>query len=139
MRLREKFRLFSVFRVAVGSLLPALALVFVFGGAAVSPAAAASAMLPADSGTHAGATLGETPRSVRIAAPRAPDRPATCFDRHHPCGPGVIPAAHGEPFSAGPTRLASVAAPRGPEQVPVPDVAPHATASLSILFRNFRN
>jgi hypothetical protein len=135
MRLWPEFRLFYVLRAVASALLPALALAFAFGGgggAAASPPAAAF-------GTHAGATLGEAPLAVRLAAPRAPGRPAPCLDRYHPCGPGVIPAAHGEPFSVGSARRLSVAAPRGPAQVPAPVAVPHLTTSLSILFRNFRN
>jgi hypothetical protein len=104
MRLREKILLL-------------LALAFVSGGAAVSPPAAATGM-------HARASHGEIPLTLHIAAHPAPDRPAPCLDRHHPCGPGVIPASLGEPFSVGLTQRVSLAAPRGPEQVPVPDAVP---------------
>lgn len=131
---REKFRLFYVFRAVASGLLPALALAFAFGGGG------AAASLPAAAfGTHAGAALGEAPLAVRLAAPPAPGRPAPCVDRHHPCGLGAIPATQGERFCVGLTQPASVAAPRGPQQVPVPDPVPHLTTSLSILFRNFRN
>jgi hypothetical protein len=105
--------------------------------AAVSPPAAASAMPSATSGMHEQAALSEA-SLPRIAAPRTPERPAQCFDRHRPCGPGAIPLVHAEPLVLGLTRRASIVTPRAPERVPVPDVAPHLAASLSILFRNFR-
>jgi hypothetical protein len=138
MRLRDKFRLFAVLRVAIAGMFPALMLAFVLAGAAVSPPAAASARLSVSTGMHAVATLGEASLSVRIAAPRAPELPAQCFDRHHSCGPGAIAAGCPEAFALGPTRRVSFVTPRAPGPVAVPDVAPHLAASLSILFRNFR-
>jgi len=138
MRFRDKFRLFAVLRVAAGGLLPALMLALVLAGTAVSPLAAASAMLSVSSATYAGAVHGEPPLSVPISMPRVTDGPARCFERHHPCGPGANAAACAEPFSLGPTRRTSVVTPRAPAPVPVSGVAPHRPASLSILFRNFR-
>lgn len=137
MRLRDTFRLFAVLRAAVGGLLPTLALTFVLPGAAISSPAAGSAILSPSSGMYEQATLGEAWLS-RSAVPRAPDRPAECFERDHPCGPGAIPLAHPEPFFLGLTRRVGFVTPCAPERVPVPDVAPHLAASLSILFRNFR-
>jgi len=138
MRFRDKFRLFAVLRVAAGGLLPALMLAFMLAGAVVSSPAAASAMLSVTSAIYEGAALGEPPLSVPIAAPRVPDGPARCFERHHPCGPGAIAAACAEPFSLSPARRASFVTPRAPMPAPVSDVAPHRPASLSVLFRNFR-
>jgi len=136
MRLRDKFRPFAVLRAAVGALLPTLALTFVVAGAISSPAAG-SAILSLSSGTYQKVARGETwLRHSTIS--RAPDRPAECFERDHPCGPGAISAVTAEPLVLGLTRRASIVTPRAPERVPVPDVAPHLAASLSILFRNFR-
>lgn len=136
--MRDKFRLFAVLRAAAGGLLPTLVLTLVLAGAAISSPAAASARLSISSGMHAVATLGEASLSVRIAAPRAPELPAQCFDRHHSCGPGAIAEACPEAFSLGPTPRVSFVTPRAPGLVAVPDIAPHLAASLSILFRNFR-
>jgi hypothetical protein len=136
MRFRDKFHLFAVLRVAIAGMFPALMLAFVLAGAAVSPPAAASAVLSASPGMHAQAALGEA-LLARSPVPRAP-QPSECVERHDSCGPGTIPAAHAEPLVLGLTRRASFVAPRGPEQVPVSDVAPPLATSLSILFRNFR-
>jgi hypothetical protein len=137
LRLRGKFRLFAVLRIAAGGLLPTLVLTFVLAGAAISSPAVGSAILATSSGPYEQAALGET-WLLRSAAPHAPESPAECFERPHPCGPGAIPAAYAEPVFLGLTRRASLVSPRGLAPVCARDTGPHATTSLSILFRNFR-
>jgi hypothetical protein len=111
--------------------------IFVLAAAAVSSPAAVAAISSASSGMFEQAFHGEASLPIH-AVPHAPDGPAQCADYHHPCGPGAIATAHAEPFVLGLTRHVSVVTPRGPQQTPVPDVAPHPAASVSILFRNFR-
>jgi hypothetical protein len=111
--------------------------IFVLAAAAVSSPAAVAAIPSASSGTYEQAIRGEAALLIH-AVPGAPGGPAQCVDRHHRCGPGAIATTHAEPFFLGLTRHVSFVAPRGPQQAPVPDVAPHPAASVSILFRNFR-
>jgi len=139
MRLRDKYPLFAVLRLAAGSLFPALTLAFVLAGVVNSPPGAASTVLTDSSGMHREATLGEASLPARIAAPRAPDRPAPCFERHHPCGLSAAAAAHAGHLILALTQRASYGAPRSREPLAAPDAAPHVATSLSILFRNFRN
>lgn len=125
MRLRDKFRL-----LAIGSLLAFMAAftLSVSGMPSAGAAALSQASFESD--------LGEA-RLPHGAVPAAPEH-ASCFERHDPCGPGGIAPA--------PTASVALQAMPGAGLVkapallpaPMPDVAPHAAASLSILFRNFR-
>lgn len=113
MRLRDKFQLLVI------GLLLALTAAF---------AIAAFAMPPVE-------TAALSPASFEL--PSTPEH-APCLKPHHPCGQGGIAPApagsvalHAMP-DAGLVKVPALLPP------PLPDVAPHAAASLSILFRNFR-
>jgi hypothetical protein len=113
MGLRDRFQMFAA------GLLVALMATFAFAAAA-APAA------------------GPVAQADTVATPAIPEHAPTCFERHNPCGaagaapapaPSVPPAAmRGTKLVKAPALLAA----------PLPDVAPHAAATLSILFRNFR-
>lgn len=67
-----------------------------------------------------------------------PEGAATCFERHDPCRAAGMASAPGASLvldARSDTRLAKAPALR---TAPLPDVAPHAAASLCVLFRNFR-
>jgi len=136
MGLQDKFRLFGALRAGADGLFAVLMFIFVLAGAAVSSPALASPIPAASYGAYEQADLSET--SVPRSAVQRASQPSECVERHDSCGLGAIATAHAEPFSLGLTRHVSFVTPRAPEQVPVPDVAPPLAASLSILFRNFR-
>ena len=126
MGLRHKFQIFA------GGVLLALMAAFALAAAA-APAAKPAAQAQAS-------FTSEQPDLSEISLPRGavPEHVPTCFEQHNPCSTGgTAPApAASVAFDAMPdTRLvkAPVLLP-----APMPDVSPHAAASLSILFRNFR-
>ena len=125
MRLCDKFRL-----LAIGSLLAFMAAFAL--AASGTPSAAAAALSQASFESD----LGEA-RLPRGAVPALPEH-ASCFERHHPCGPGGIAPAPAAAAILGPMPDARLV--KAPALLPAPirDVAPHAAASLVILFRNFR-
>ncbi|OGA70392.1 MAG: hypothetical protein A3G81_34490 [Betaproteobacteria bacterium RIFCSPLOWO2_12_FULL_65_14] len=127
MRLRDKFRMFA------GSLLLALVAVFALSTSGM-PLSGAAAV------THAsfGSDLGEA-RQPHGAVPAAPEHASACFEPpHDPCGPGGVAPAPAA--SAALDAMPNAGLVKAPALLPapMPDVAPHAAASLSILFRNFR-
>lgn len=113
MGLRHKFQLFAA------GLLIALMASFAFAAAA-APAA------------------GPVAQADTVATPAIPEHAPTCFERHNTCGAGGVASV--------PAPSVPLAAMRGTGLVkapallaaPLPDVAPHAAATLTILFRNFR-
>lgn len=136
MRLRNSFHL-PVALPAAGNLFAALVLALALAAAIISSPSKASTIPAASSGAYEQAAMGEIePR--RTAEPRAPDRPAECFEVRHSCGPSALLPSHAGPLSLDLARHVSSVAPRAPERVSVPGMAPHLAASLSILFRNFR-
>lgn len=124
MRLLDKFRLLG------GSLL--LVLIAAFALAASGTPSAAAAVL---SQASFESDLGEA--SQRGAVPAAPEH-ASCFERHYPCGPGSIAPAPAAAAALDAVPGAGLVKAPALLPAPMPDVAPHAAASLSILFRNFR-
>jgi hypothetical protein len=112
--------------LAIGSL---LALIAAFAVAAPRTPSAETAAFESHRGGEA---------CQRGAIPAAPEHAPTCFEQHDPCGPGGIAPA--------PVASAAVHAMPSGGLVKAPallsasmrDVAPHAAASLPILFRNFR-
>ena len=84
------------------------------------------------------ATFVPAAQADTAASPASPEHAPICFERVQHCG-----AVAGAPAPAPSVPLAAL---RGTGFVkapvlatmPLPDVAPHAAASLSILFRNFR-
>jgi hypothetical protein len=126
MRLRDKFRL-----LAVGLL---LALLAAFAVAVPGTSSAGGAALSQDSFES---DLGEA-RLVRGAVPRAPEHASTCFERHDPCGPGGIAPAPDASVALDTMPGAGFVKARALLPGPVREIAPHAAASLPILFRNFR-
>jgi hypothetical protein len=137
MRLRDKFPLFAVLRTAAGGLFLMLVAAFAVAAAGMSPPSAGTAALSPTFFIFEQSDLGEG-RLPRGAIPRAPERAPTCFDRHYPCGPGGIATAHAEAVYPGAMLDAGLV--KAPALLPAPIryVAPHPAASLSILFRNFR-
>lgn len=118
MRLRDKFRLF-----AIGLLLALTAALAVAAPATPSAGAAALSQAVFES------ELGEA---------AAPGHAPACLEQHDPCKPGSVATAL--PASATPHAVPSRAFVKAPAflPAPLPDVAPHAAASLFILFRNLR-
>ena len=120
MGLRDKLRMFA------GGLLLAFMTAFPLAAtAAQSPEPAAQA--PASPGLS----------EVFLPHGTVPEHAVSCFEQHSPCGPGGIAPA--------PAALAVAGAPvtgffKVPAllPVPMPDIAPHAAVSLTILFGNFR-
>jgi len=124
MRLRDKFRL-----LAIGLL---LALVAAFAIAASGTPFAGAAVLSKASFESG---LGEAWQ--RGAAPAAPEH-ASCSERHHPCGPGGVAPAPAASAALDAMPNAGLVKASALLPAPMRDVAPYAAASLSILFRNFR-
>ena len=126
MRLRDEFRL-----LAIGSLLAFMAAftLTVFG----MPSAGAAALSQASFESE----LGEA-RLPRGAVPAPPEHATTCFERHDPCGPGGIALAPAASVALHAVPGGGLVKAPALLPAPMPDVAPHAAASLSILFRNFR-
>jgi hypothetical protein len=126
MGVHDKLRMFA------GGLLLAFMAAFALAAAA-APSTEPATQTPA-------ASTSEHPDFGKASLPHGevPEHAATCFEQHHPCSPGGI----------APAPAASVAADAMPGMglvkapallpVPMPDVAPHAAVSLTILFRNFR-
>lgn len=125
MRLRDKFQVFA------GGLLLAFIAAFALAAAA-APIAEPAAKAQASS-------TSEQPDLSRVSLRGViPEHASTCFERHYLCGPGGIAPAPAA--SAGLDAMPGTGFVKAPAllPVPMPDVAPHAAASLSILFRNFR-
>jgi hypothetical protein len=112
MGLRHKFRM-----LAAGLL---VALMATFAFAAAAPAAGLAAQ--ADS----------------VAIPAMPEHAPTCFERPRHCGAGGVASAPAPSVPLAAMRGTGLVKAPALATVPMPDVAPHAAASLSILFRNFR-
>ncbi|HUF82521.1 MAG TPA: hypothetical protein VMN03_15395 [Burkholderiales bacterium] len=126
MGLRDKFLMFA------GGLFLAFMAAFALGAAA-TPTAEPAARAQASS-------TSEQPDLGEVSLPRGviPEHAPTCFERHYLCGPGGLapaPAASVAHSAMPGTGLVKAPALR---PAPMPGVAPHAAASLSILFRNFR-
>ena len=113
MGLRHKFRMFAA------GLLVALTATFAFAAAA-APAAGPAAQ--ADS----------------AATPAMPEHAPTCFERPQHCGADGVAAAPAPSLPLAAMRGTGLVKAPALAAVPMPDVAPHGAASLSILFRNFR-
>ena len=113
MGLRHKFQMFAA------GLLVALMATFAFAAAA-APAAVPAAQ--ADS----------------VATPAMPEHAPTCFERPQHCGADGVAAAPAPSLPLAAMRGTGLVKAPVPVTVPIPDVAPHAAASVSILFRNFR-
>jgi hypothetical protein len=124
MGLRDKFRMFA------GGLLVAFMAAFALAAAAATAGPAGQAQ---------GSTSEQPgPSEVSLLRGVVPEHAPTCFERHNPCGTGGIasaPAATLAPYAMPGTGLLKAPALL---PAPMPDVAPHAAASLTILFRNFR-
>jgi hypothetical protein len=120
MGLRDKLRMFA------GGLLLAFMTAFPLAAAA-APSAEPVAQAPASFGLS----------EAFLPHGAVPEHAASCSEQHDPCGPGGIAPA--------PAALAVAGAPvtgffKVPAllPVPMPDIAPHAAVSLTILFGNFR-
>jgi hypothetical protein len=113
MGLRHKFQMFAA------GLLVALMATFAL---AVAAAPAAGPAAQADS----------------VAIPAMPEHAPTCFERPRHCGAGGVASAPASSVPLAAMRGTGLVKAPALATVPMPDVAPHAAASLSILFRNFR-
>lgn len=122
MGLRDKLRMFA------GGLLLAFMAAFPLAAAA-APSAEPAAQAQASSRSG----LSE----VFLPHGTVPEHAVSCSEQHNPCGPGGFagPAASvaGEAMPGAGLVKAPALLP-----VPMPDVAPHAAVSLTILFGNFR-
>lgn len=118
MRLRDKFRVL------------ALGLLLAFTAAF---AVAASATSFAEAGT----TLSQAALQPDFGE-SAPEHSTACFERHDPCKPGSVAVAAPTPATVHAMPGGGFVKAPAFRAAPMRDVAPHAAASLSILFRNFR-
>jgi hypothetical protein len=124
MGLRDKFRVFA------GGLLLALMAAFALAAAAAT----------AELAGQARASTSEQPGLSEISLPRGaiPEHAPTCFERHNPCGAGGIASAPAASVALDAMPGTGLVKAPALLPAPMPDVAPHAAASLTILFRNFR-
>jgi hypothetical protein len=124
MDLREKLRIFA------GGLLLAFM-------AAFAPAAAPSAEPAAQA--QASSTSGHSDLSkASLPGGAVPEHAVLCFEQHDPCSPGGIAPAPAATVALDAMPGTGLVKAPALLPVPMPDVAPHAAASLTILFRNFR-
>jgi hypothetical protein len=113
MGLRDKFQLFAA------GLLVALMATFAFA-AATAPAAVPVA------------------QADTVATPAIPEHAPTCFGSHDPCGAAGVASAPALAVPLAAMRCTKLVKAPALLAAPLPDVAPHAAATLFILFRNFR-
>jgi len=75
---------------------------------------------------------------VSLPSVAVPQPVPACFERHYPCERGAIATAPAEPMGLGAMPSAGFVKASAPLPARVRQAAPHRAASLSILFRNFR-